>query len=89
MKYIKVENISCDRCGYYDSAENFPDIYTPRSIDILKKFGLDINDPSDRGWIQSAYAGVICSICGNFSEFDFDRDNNMHERIVECAALAV
>jgi len=82
IEYIRLENISCDKCGYYDSADKFPDIYTPKGRKILKKFGWDLSDPSDKGHIQAAYAGAICPECGNFSDLDFDPNNNMLERIV-------
>lgn len=81
--HIKVENISCDRCGYYDSEEKFPDIYTFEGTRILSKFGLDLSNPSQKGQIQSLYAGAICSNCGNFSSLDFDPENNKLERLVK------
>lgn len=80
--FCLAENISCDRCGYYDSAGKFPDIYTSEGLMVLKKFGWDISNPSHRGHIQTMYAGAICPECGNFSELDFDPDNNKLERLV-------
>ena len=81
--YLRVERISCDRCGLYDSEEKFPDVYTPEGMGVLKKFGWDLSNPSHIGHIQTMYAGAICSGCGNFSELDFDPDNNKLERLVE------
>ena len=79
-----VKNISCDRCGLYGSERKFPDIYTPEGEKILRDFGLDLANPSDKERIQTTYAGAICSSCGNFSEFDFNPDNNNKlEQLVE------
>ena len=65
-EYIKIENISCDRCGLYGPEEKFPGIYTPEGIDVLKKFGWDLSNPYNKGHIQTVYAGAICSSCGIF-----------------------
>ncbi len=81
--YIRVGNISCDRCGYYDSEKKFPVLETPEGREVLKRFGWDYSRPEDRGHIQTNYAGAICPECGNFSELDFDPDNNELERVVE------
>ena len=81
--YIRVKNISCDKCEYYGSEKKFPTLDTPEGIEVIKKFGWDLSNPSDTGYIQTMYAGAICPECGNFSELDFDPDNNMLERIVK------
>lgn len=77
-----IGNISCDRCGYYDSAEKFPTLETPQSLSFLKQFGWDYSKPEYKGHIQTMYAGAICPGCGNFSQLDFDPDNNKLERLV-------
>ncbi len=59
---IVVKEISCDRCGYRDTPDKFPE--TPP--EIQKEFG-------------SIDAGVICPMCGNFAEFDFDPNNRRRE----------
>ncbi len=82
-EYIIINKIRCDNCEFYASAKKFPDIYTPEGEKILKKFGWDLSDPSDKGYIQAVYAGVICPECGNFSEFDMDPDDDMLKRVVE------
>lgn len=81
--YVRVEMISCDRCEFYDSEEKFPDVYTPEGMRVLERLGFDLSNPSDIGHIQTLYAGAICPVCGNFSELDFDQDNNSLERLVE------
>lgn len=69
MGHVVVEEISCDRCGYYDSAKKFPDIWSsPKEYqEIMERFG-------NKGYLTLG-VGVVCPVCGNFSEFDFDPDN--------------
>lgn len=54
---IVVEEISCDRCGYYDDESKFPDAYSEKGREVLKKFDVDLDDPLDLGFLQGAYAG--------------------------------
>ncbi len=74
--YIKLENISCDGCGYEDSAEKFPDIWSSYNEyrKIMRKFG--------NGDCLTTGIGIVCPECGNYCEFDCDPDNNMLERVV-------
>jgi len=57
---IVVEEISCDRCGYCDVPEKFPEV----PAEIWEKYA-------------PFCTGIICPICGNFSEFDFDPDRKI------------
>ena len=79
VQYIRVENISCDGCGLYDKAENFPDsVNTPKLyLETMRKFGWEVDA------IRNIGIGTVCPSCGNHYEFDFDPDNNMLERLVE------
>jgi len=74
MANTEPENISCDKCGYYDSAGKFPSLNTPEGTAALKGFGWDYSKPEDKGHVQATYAGAICPKCGNFSELDFNPD---------------
>ena len=78
-EYIIAENISCDVCGLYDKAENFPDnVNTPKLYSkTMKRFGYEDDA------IHNIGAGTVCPSCGNHYEFDFDPDNKMLERLVE------
>lgn len=77
--YIKVEYISCDGCGLYDKAKNFPDNTNSLELylETMKKFGCEDDALYNRG------IGTVCPSCGNHYEFDFDPENNMLERIIE------
>lgn len=58
MQYaILVEEISCDRCGYRDRPDKFPEV----PPEIWKRYA-------------PFCVGIICPVCGNYSEFDFDPD---------------
>lgn len=62
-----VEEISCDKCGYNDTPDKFPE--TPR--EIYERHALFC-------------AGVICPVCGNFSDFDLDPNGKIQQG---CAKL--
>ena len=63
-----IKNIGCDFCGYYDRAEKFPEIDTPKWDRIMQDFNLD------EKLVRTMYAGAICPGCGNYSSFDFHPD---------------
>lgn len=71
-------NISCDGCGLYDDARNFLSIDTKEGDSTLRRFGIDMNDPSDAALIRTSYAGAICPECGNYGSFDFHPDTDRY-----------
>jgi hypothetical protein len=78
FEYVaEVINISCDHCGYYDSAEKFPDFWGSRReyIETMERFG--------NGDELTLGVGVVCPVCGNYYEFDFDPDNDVQKRMVK------
>ena len=73
--YKIIENIACDKCGYYDYSEKFLDLESREGIEALLKSGFNMSNPSHKGHVQTMYSGAICPKCGNHSSFDFNPDS--------------
>ena len=73
------DNISCDRCGYYDSSEKFLYESSLNFKDFMKRFGFDLDNSRDKGHFYTMYAGAICPECGNFSSLDFNPDKGLEK----------
>lgn len=77
-----VTAIFCEKCGYYDNADNFvwdeegKDTKHSAAVnEVLLKFGLDIvNNPDHLSIFEAACCGAICPECGGFAEMEFDQE---------------
>ena len=80
---VEVREIECDRCGYWDVAKNFPDIWNnpERYAKVMRRFGHEEDLECNIG------LGVVCPVCGNHYEFEFDSGDDKLERLVEVPDL--
>ncbi len=73
---FEIDYISCDICGKYAKAEEFP---SPANMDkyiaTMKKFS-----HTDSEICCNQGAGVVCPDCGNINMFDFDPNGKMLEK---------
>lgn len=76
-----MDNISCDRCGYYDHVHKFLNVSSPKLKDFMKRLRFDLDKPEYRSHFYTMYAGAICPECGNFSSLDFNPDIDLEKKL--------